>query len=80
MTVQEFLNNLLSDNTYIEASILLKSYDDRAAVYKILKIVSSDNQRITNRIEFFISTVEEDSNLDVLQREIINWWYVEPSK
>jgi hypothetical protein len=78
MTVQDVINIIKELNGYISSSIYLKHYDDFGAVYKFLILVDS-NKKITNRYQIFIELNSEDSNLELLEREALAWYYVEPA-
>jgi hypothetical protein len=78
MIVSEFLSNLKSQNDYINNSLILKSSDNFGCTYKYL-ILSGDDA-IAIRKEIFIELDETESELNLLEKTIVNYIEVNPAK
>jgi hypothetical protein len=76
MKVSEYLAIIQENNTYMNNSLYLKSADNYGCVYKYL-IKRIDNS--ASRKEIFIELNEEESELDLLDKTVVNYIEVYPA-
>lgn len=75
MTVLELVNTITQCSDYMPQSMLLKSSDDYACVYKYLLKSGS----IATRKEIFIALDESESALELLDKTVIEYIEVYPA-
>ena len=76
MLVSELLNNIKEIKDYVTNSLHLKSFDDYGCVYKWL--VKHDGY--ATRKEMFIALNSEESELDILDKTVVDNIEVYPAE
>jgi phage-related protein len=76
MKISEYLNNIKDKSNYVHNSLFLKSLDEYGCVYKYLIRLVDDS---ANRKEIFIELDETESELDLLDKTVINAIEVYPA-
>ena len=77
MTVSDFINRIENLPEYIAHSLILKAADNYVCIYKYL-IRQGTNS--ATRVEIFIELNELESELELLEKIVVNSTEVSPAK